>query len=171
MRNRNEGREERVEGFARAVCYAQRRTATLEAFDGGAPGGSTGAQQENVRSAKIEAEGFLDGRGEAIAIGVEAVPAALGPALRIAGAHGPGGRIDLCDAVEGDDFMRDSEVDAAEFFLVQEIEGARQVVRVDFESEILPVAEVCVRAGQFGQCGVVHRRADRVFDRVAEDGE
>jgi hypothetical protein len=123
------------------------------------------------RAGEVAAEGGLDGGGEAVAVGVEALPAAFAPAEGVDGADGTSRGIDLGDAVERDDFVGNGEVDAAEFLRVQKVERLREIVGMDLETEVLPIGEAGVGAGEFGQRGVVHRRADRVFDRVTEDGE
>ena len=57
------------------------------------------------------------------------------------------------------------------FFCVQQLERAWQVVGVDLEAEVAPIGEARVVAREDGEGGVVHRRADRVLDRVTEHGE
>ena len=77
----------------------------------------------------------------------------------------------VCPGVEGENLVRDGEVEAVKIFSAEKLEGAREVVGVDFETEVAPVREAGVGDGERGEGGVVHRRADRVLDRVPEDGE
>lgn len=99
------------------------------------------------------------------------MPAALGPAKGVDGTNGAGGGVDFGDAVEGDDLVWDGEIHAAKFLRVEQVERARQIVRVDFEADVLPVGEAGVGLGEFGQRGIVHARAEGVLDRMAEYGE
>ena len=67
--------------------------------------------------------------------------------------------------------MRDGEIHAAKFLRVEQLERARQIVRMDFEADVLPGGEAGVGPGEFGQRGIVHARAEGVLDRMAEYGE
>src|SRR5688500_9054336 len=101
---------------------------------------------------EIASENFTHGGAETIAVGVEPVPTAVGPAKRIDGTDGTRRGIDLRDAIEGDDFVRHGEVDAVEALRVEELERARKVVGRDVEAEIFPVAEARIMRGQRAQC-------------------
>ena len=169
--DRADDREEGIEGFAGTVCDPERGATALEAFDGGTAGGTAGTEEHNGCAGEVEAEGFPDGGGEAVAVGVEAVPAALGPAKGVDGTNRAGGGVDFGDAVEGDDLVGDGEIHAAKFLRVEQVECARQIVRVDFEADVLPGGEAGVGPGEFGERGIVHARAEGVLDRMAEHGE
>ena len=113
----------------------------MKTFDRGAAGRSAGAEQHDVRSGELAPKVLAHAGGEAVAVGVEAVPAALRPAQGVDCADRARGGIDLRHAVEGDDLVRHGEVDAAEFSSVEEIERARQILGADFKPEIFPVEE------------------------------
>ena len=120
---------------------------------------------------ELEAEGFADGRGQAVAIGVVSAPAGGRVQQCVDGADGAGDGFDRGDAVDREDFVRDREVEAVEIFRVEEIEGAREVIGMNLEAKVTPVGEPGGRDGERGEGGVVHGRADRVLDRVAEHGK
>ncbi len=171
VRGGGDGGKEGVEIAGGAIGDRERGAATLEAFDGGAAGGAAGAEKNHVGAGEIDAEVVAQTGSETVAVGVVAQPAAVGPKECVDGADGTRGRSDVSDVIDGDDLVRDGEVESAEAFRVKLGERLGEVGGSDLETEIAPGGKArVVRRGR-GQRGVVHRRADRVFDRLAEDGE
>lgn len=133
--------EQGVEIGLGAVGDPERGATALETFDGGTAGGAAGTEQNDVGAGEFEAEGFADGRGQAVAIGVVSAPAGWRVQECVDGADGAGDGFDRGDAVNREDFVRDREVEAVEIFRVEEIEGAREVIGMNLEAKVTPVGK------------------------------
>ncbi len=166
-----DGGEERVEIGGGAIGDGEGGATTLEAFDGGAARGAAGAEKNHVVAGEFDGQVVAQAGGETVAIGVVTEPAALGPEQAVDGADGARGGGDVDDVVDRDDLVRNGEVEAAETFRVKDGEGLGEIGGSHLEAEVAPWREARIVSGGGGQRGVVHRRADRVLDRLAEDGE
>ena len=171
VRGGRDGGKESVEIGGGAIGDRERGAAALEALDGRATGGAPGAEKNHVSAGEVDAEIVAQAGSEAIAVGVMAQPAAVGPEERVDSADGAGGGDDVRDVLGRDDLVGNREIEPAETFGVKLGERLGEVGGVDLETEIAPGGKARIARGGRGQRGVVHRRADRVFDRLAEDGE
>jgi hypothetical protein len=174
---RNSGRKgrqypvQRGEVLAGAVHQPEGGAAPLQALHCGAPRGSTRADKHDGRTGELAAERLPDGRGQPVAIGIEALPPGVRVPKRVDRASGPRRSVDFGHAVEGDHLVRNGEIHAAKLLHVQQLEGPGQVVGRDVESKVPPVGKPRVRGGKLGERRVVHRRADRVPDGMPQYGE
>ena len=117
---------------------------------------------------QLAAEAFAHGRGEAVPVGVEPVPAGGSPAQRVDRADRLRGRVDRSHEGEGEDLVRDREVEPAEFPPVQEHERRGQLRGRHVEAMVTPVRICAVALRQRRERGVVHERTQRVPDRMSQ---
>lgn len=120
---------------------------------------------------KIEPQRFPHGGGEAITVGVEAVPALRSAAQRVDRADGSGGCVNRHDFVHRENLVRHGEIEPVETLRMQCLQRLRQFCRRHIEAKIAPVGETRIIQGETRERGVVHQRAERVLNRVAEHGE
>lgn len=154
-----------------AVGDVERGAAAREAFHGGTAGGAAGAEQDDGCAGNLDTEGFGHGGGEAVTVGVEAVPTVGRAAQGVDGADGAGAGVDVGDGVAGQHLVRHGEVQAMETGGMQAVEGERQVGGRHVETEVAPVAVGGVVLRHDREGGVMHGRTDGVFDRMPQHGE
>ena len=106
--------QERVAGRGGAVRDPQGGTAAVQGFHGGAAGGAARAPSRRTRAPASSSPSVARRPcGQAVAVGVESAPAGGRGKQRVDGADRPGRLVDRGDAAEGDDFVRDGEIEAA----------------------------------------------------------
>ncbi len=125
----------------------------------------------HVGPGEREAELLLHRGSEAVAIRVGAVPAGGGATEGVGRTRGAHEGVAVREVFHHERFVRHGEVEAAEIMPVKSGQRGGQVGGRDIELEVAPRGEVRLDARELGQRGVVDDRAERVGDRVADDGE
>jgi hypothetical protein len=153
-----------------AIRNGQGGTLALQALHRRSPGGSTGAEEQDVAARQIAPERFADRRGQAVSIGIIPPPAGGGASQGVDGPDGGGAGINL-HLIEGEDLVGHGQVEPVKTGRMELGQGAGQIVGGDIEPEIAPRKEAGVGPCHLGQGRIVHGGAQRVLDRVPQDGE
>ncbi len=154
-----------------AVGEVEGRAALRETFDGGPAGRATGAEENDGSAGKLDTETFGHGGGEAITVGIESLPTGGSALEGVDGADGASDGVDLVDEVAGEYLVGHGQIQTVKARRVESGEGDGEVGWRHLEAEVAPGVETRIALGHRGQSGVVHSRADRVLDGVAEHGE
>jgi len=152
-------------------------------LQGGGASGSSSAEHEDCFAVEFEAELFAEGADEGVCVGVKAVGTDFCGRVRefgertplsarvfgfeadgVDGAPTPGGVVEGVDEVEGQEFVRDGEVESEEAHGFRAVDGGAEVVGGDIESEVTPI-EFEGRQG-----GVMHGGRGGMFDGMSVHG-
>jgi hypothetical protein len=153
------------------IMQVERGTAVGEAGCGHGAGGAAGAEQDHRTSFGRPAGAFAQGFQESLAVGGVAGPAGRRADERVDGFGAAGFRRKGLGDREGLDLVRYREVDAGEALGVEQGERGGEFFRGDVQAMVAHAGEAWVRGHERRDGGVVHRRAERMGDRVAEYAE
>ena len=99
------------------------------------------------------------------------MPTRIVAAERVYGPDGLGAVVDSSDKIKSQYFVRHGQIEPKESGRMQSFESNGKVFGRNVETEIAPRVEARVGFGHFSEGGVVHRRTDRVLDRMPQHRE